>query len=45
MYMVLFLYSVIGADVEQWKLDLAQKLGTDLVINVKEQDIKQVIWL
>ena len=34
---------MIGADVEQWKLDLAKKLGTDMVVNVKETDLKQVL--
>lgn len=35
-------FRVIGIDIEQWKLDLAQKLGTDIVANSKEKDIKQV---
>ena len=29
---------------EQWKLDLAKKLGTDMIVNVKETDLKQVLF-
>ncbi|XP_052789831.1 L-threonine 3-dehydrogenase-like [Mya arenaria] len=34
---------VIGADIEDWKLQLAKDMGTDVVINTRNQDIKQVI--
>ena len=41
-YMGYYFNSVIGADIEGWKLDLAKEMGTDVVINTKETDIKQV---
>jgi len=41
-YMGYYFNSVIGADIEGWKLDLAKEMGTDVVINTKEKDIKQV---
>lgn len=34
---------VIGADIEEWKLDLAKQIGTDIVINTKNMDIKEMI--
>ena len=40
---LLIVFRVIGVDIEEWKLDLARKLGTDLVVNAKNQDIKQVL--
>ena len=39
---VLNLYRVIGVDIEDWKLKLAKDMGTDIVINSKEKDLKQV---
>ena len=41
-YMGYYFNSVIGADIEGWKLDLAKEMGTDVVINTKETYIKQV---
>ena len=40
---LLIVFRVIGVDIEEWKLDLARKFGTDLVVNAKNQDIKQVL--
>jgi len=41
-YLLSVHFRVIGADIEDWKLKLAQEMGTDVVINTKTQNIKEV---